>query len=94
MNQNEIDAFIKEAFENAHAAARERMIECAEVLYQEENGNVNDPTAEDNLSAPFCGCETCVVREVIHAAHDDLEEYFLARIEKRLGFAIHMIGQN
>jgi hypothetical protein len=93
VNQSEIDDFIDQSWKDAHAAARERLRECAEVLYQEESGNVNDPTAGDNLSAPFCGCDTCVAREVINAAHDDLEKYFLARVEKRIGFAIHMIGQ-
>lgn len=96
MNQNEIDAAASQAFSDAHAAARKRLDECAIVFYQDQSdGEVDaDTTAGENLSAAFCGCDACVVREVIHAAHDDLEKYFLARIEKRLGFSINMVGDN
>jgi hypothetical protein len=42
----------------------------------------------ENLSAPFCGCDVCVVRELIHAAYPELERHFHARLEERLGFTI------
>lgn len=48
----------------AHLAA------CNEALYEESGGDLN---AVSPASAPFCGCDTCVVREVLTIAWSELE---------------------
>ena len=70
-----------EHFRRAHEEARVRLVEGAEAVFEDGPG--------DNLSAPFCGCDTCVVREVIDAAYVELQEHFLAKFEERVGFKIH-----
>lgn len=35
----------------------------------------SDPDAEDPAYAPFCGCQTCVVREVLASAWPVIEEW-------------------
>jgi hypothetical protein len=49
----------------AHAAAEEHLYACHEALRAEEDDveGVDSPA-----SAPFCGCETCEVREILFAA--------------------------
>lgn len=27
-------------------------------------------------SAPYCGCDVCIVREILYAAYDELEQHF------------------
>jgi len=49
----------------AQRAAEAHLAACYEALYACEEG---DETAESPACAPFCGCETCVVRETLHAA--------------------------
>ena len=52
----------------AQRAAEEHLSLCLEAEWDEE---VDDPS-----SAPFCGCLTCIVREVLHAAWPVLEQAF------------------
>lgn len=72
-----------EAFlQMAAAAAKERLAKCAAVLFEEEEADA------DGLAGPFCGCETCMVREVLSAAYPHLEAHFEYLIMSRLGFEI------
>ena len=51
----------------AHRAAIKRWEELEEARYAEESGEVEPEWPEDMLSH-YCGCEDCVVRELLHAA--------------------------
>ena len=44
-------------------AAEEHLDACAEALFAMDEGKEVDSPA----SAPYCGCETCVVRETLYA---------------------------
>ena len=44
----------------AQDAAKQRLLEAWEFENDENDGST--------LSGPFCGCETCVIREALHAA--------------------------
>ena len=57
----------------AHRAAVERLDGCFEALLDEgEYVNGSGP-AESPACAPFCGCTTCIVREVLDVAWDAWE---------------------
>lgn len=47
----------------AQRSAEERLAVATAVLFDDE-----DQLASVELAAPYCGCDTCVVREVISAA--------------------------
>ena len=51
----------------AHSAAADHLTKCFIALLGEDD--------EDPASAPFCGCETCVVREVLYAALPHVERH-------------------
>jgi hypothetical protein len=51
------DVFIEVAIKNASDAAEEHLSLCFESL--------DDPSVQIETAGPFCGCNTCVVREVI-----------------------------
>jgi hypothetical protein len=55
--------------QDAHQAAIAHLAACFEALDAEEAGESVDSPA----SAPFCACEDCVVREVLHAAFPILQ---------------------
>jgi len=57
-------------WEKAHIEAHDHLIACISSVLDE------DETIEDPSSAPFCGCEVCVVREVLYAACPFLEKHF------------------
>jgi len=46
--------------QNAQRAAEARLFDCFEGLHDDEAG--------DSAVGPFCGCDTCIVREVLDAA--------------------------
>lgn len=52
----------------AHAAAVEHFNECM----MEVHGEIDESPA----CAPFCGCDVCIVREILHAAYPHLEKHF------------------
>ena len=64
----------------AQEAAEARLAYRQAQLYEDE-----DPAelaeGDEGPSAPFCGCETCIVREVLDAAWPYLRE--IARLEAR-----------
>ena len=57
-------------WEEAHTTARAHLIACWEAEFDE------DADVENPASSPYCGCETCIVREVLYAAYPALEKHF------------------
>lgn len=49
----------------AHQNAEKHLEACYEALNAEEEGEAE---IESPACAPFCGCDTCVVREVVYAS--------------------------
>jgi len=49
----------------AQRAAELRLMTAVDMLLNEDDGWVPE---WDSLAGPFCGCDTCVVREVLDAA--------------------------
>jgi hypothetical protein len=65
----------------AQAAAQAHLAACQEALFlMEEEG---DETAESPASAPFCGCEICIVREVLWATWAVLDDWVEDALEGR-----------
>lgn len=58
----------------AQQAAEKHLAACYDALVEEEDDPEKWP--ESPASAPFCGCETCVVREVLYAAWPVWEEHY------------------
>jgi hypothetical protein len=52
----------------AHTAAVQHFNECM----MEVHGEIDESPA----CAPFCGCDVCIVREILHAAYPHLEKHF------------------
>jgi hypothetical protein len=68
----------------AQKAAEERLAYCNAQLYEDEIEDGNElpaPGEGQEPCGPFCGCDTCIVREVLDAAWPHLLE--LAREEAR-----------
>ena len=57
----------------AHQAVERHMAKVWEAFYAAEEG---DDSIESPEFAPFCGCETCCIRETLAAAWPVIEEYF------------------
>lgn len=68
---------------NPHAAVQraceDHLAACYAALYAEEEAEPGVDLDYPAAAGPFCGCETCVVREVLHAARPYLAA--LARAE-------------
>lgn len=60
--------------EGAQRAAERRLADANELLWEDETGEVEK--ADTELAGPYCGCDTCLVREVLDAAWPYL--YYLA----------------
>lgn len=58
----------------AHKVASEHLEQCHLAFMSEDE---DDPSC-----APFCGCVTCEVREVLYAAYDLLEKHFAEQREQ------------
>jgi hypothetical protein len=58
----------KDHWADAHTAAVDHFNECMMELHDEID--------ESPACAPFCGCDVCIVREVLHAAYPYLEKHF------------------
>jgi hypothetical protein len=52
--------------------AEEHLMKCQEQLFGEEEGT--DTGVEVETFGPYCGCDTCIVREVLGVAWDSLVE--------------------
>jgi len=55
----------------AQKAAEKHLAACNEALFAIEDGQ----EVESPASAPFCGCDTCQVRETLYAAWPILERW-------------------
>jgi hypothetical protein len=58
----------EEHWEQAHKDALKHFNACMMELYEDGEGT--------ETSAPYCGCDVCVVREILYAAYDELEKHF------------------
>ena len=56
----------------AHQAAEQHLTACWEALDAENEGEVVD---WPDTAGPYCGCQTCTVREVLHAAWPYIVKY-------------------
>lgn len=69
----------------AQAAAEKHLEACWEALYAERDAEADDVDINELPESPaigaFCGCETCEIREVLHAAWPFLKEAALAGVE-------------
>lgn len=55
--------------QQAQEAGERRLAYCSAVLFGEENDEeMPEELAGEQIAAPYCGCDTCVVREVLDAA--------------------------
>ena len=62
------------AWERAHRDANKRIDGCFAAIYAIED---DDPAiAADPSCAPFCGCNTCITREILDAAYPALLVHF------------------
>ena len=52
----------------AQRAAEAHLAACQEALWDYESGEMQGEEDGSPASAPFCNCDTCIVREVLHAA--------------------------
>jgi hypothetical protein len=57
----------------AQRAAEAHLSACVDALFAESESDNPDDWPESPASAPFCGCDTCVVREVLFAAWPIIE---------------------
>lgn len=75
----------------AHQAAEDHLEECELWMswFDEGEPEGERPAGEDPSSAPYDGCQTCVIRETLHAAWPVIEEGLRAElaIVGRTGFA-------
>jgi len=75
----------------AHAAAAAHYEACLAAYMHEENDGYYDeypegdaPEYPEDMAGPFCDCETCMIREVLHAAWPILEEGAVALLVERM----------
>jgi hypothetical protein len=77
---------IRPRFHDPHAraqqAAEDHLAACYDALHDSDAGKAEEEIDYPDSQGPFCGCETCVVREVLHAIRPYLAE--LARAEGQL----------
>jgi hypothetical protein len=55
----------------AQAAAERRLAYCNAVMYADEDdadADVDVEFPDEHAAGPYCGCDTCIVREVLDAA--------------------------
>ena len=64
-------------------AAAERHLEKVWEAYHLA-ADAGEDEIDDPASAPFCGCETCVIREVLAGAWPQIEAYFNRRAEAQV----------
>jgi hypothetical protein len=59
----------------AQKAAEHRLAVANEMLWADEEGEREDVDRPewDELAGPFCGCDTCIVREILDAAWPHLQ---------------------
>jgi hypothetical protein len=68
--------------ERAQELAERHLAACQEALWSEDAGEAE--VAESPACGPFCGCDTCIVREVLYAACPAIEAGVRAELEESL----------
>lgn len=63
----EVVASLQEAEVRAQQAGEARLALANEVLWADEM-DVDAPEGWEQMAGPYCGCDTCMVREVLDAA--------------------------
>lgn len=59
----------------AHQAAEQHLDACdAWLAYYDDPDEQERPAGDDPASAPYDGCQTCLIREALHAAWPVIEE--------------------
>lgn len=71
---------LDEMLRQVHHKAKDHLYRCAEVLWDEESGE--DTEIESPAFAPFCGCDDCIVREVLMTAWTELIAGAVSYIEE------------
>lgn len=56
------------------AKAQQHLDACDDALYAFEEGH-EDGDIHSPAIGPYCGCQTCVIRETLHAVFDDIAEW-------------------
>lgn len=70
-----------ETLTQIHRKAVNHLLACAEAFYAEQNG---DTEVKSPAVAPFCGCDDCVVREILVIAWTDLIAGAVCYIEENV----------
>jgi hypothetical protein len=71
---------------SAQEAAERRLAACTAILYEderEEEEEVDGELANEQPAGPYCGCDTCIVREVLDAAWPFMVELARADVSSR-----------
>ena len=68
-------------FREAHRIAVARLEALDRCLFEDDHKCSTDCA---RASAPYCGCHTCIVREVIDASYDHLHGHFIAKHAEKL----------
>ncbi len=61
-------------------AAERHLALCEDALEAEEEAEDLENLPPSPAVGPFCGCQTCVVREVLAGAWPKIEEYFALKL--------------
>jgi hypothetical protein len=70
-------------FYEAHKAAEEHLAACWQWMEGEESEEGHEePMVEPDQAGPFCGCQTCEIREILHAAEPHLRRAWEADLAK------------
>lgn len=62
-----------------HRKAAAHLVACTEAFYADQDG---EEDVESPAAAPFCGCDDCIVREVLVVAWRDLVTAAVCYIEE------------
>jgi hypothetical protein len=54
--------------QQAQEAGERRLAYCNAILFEGEGEEMPEELAGEQAAAPYCGCDTCIVREVLDAA--------------------------
>lgn len=65
---------VEDLLDKAQRAAEKHLADCNEWLWWSEGEREGQPEPDCPACGPFCGCDTCIVREVLFASWQTLEE--------------------
>lgn len=64
------EELLDENYRQAHKKAEEHLAACNEAMFDDDGNEAIDK--ESPAVGPYCGCETCMIREVLWAAKEEL----------------------